>query len=794
MQIRKIKSIEGYKSFIDFRWTEFCKNKDGQETILQKFSVVFGENGSGKSSLCDVLKNLSRVQDFANKTPTIAEIETFSGNNSQNYKYENGTWTPSQLDSKSILFFDMDFINANVHTHGVRSNNLQQGAHTQKAGKLIIDLDEQADKLKGIIEEKRKGIEIFEKTKSSVLGITYSEKDSDLFNTHKDTLKEDSGRKVLELKEILKKLEEEFTALQKINAQYSQINLIANIGQLPALSGLSSMETYVELCSREIKEKAQGTADKQVKAHFEKHKDFIERAKNQIPENYSKEDCPLCMQPLANATKVIEYYRAVFDKTYETAKKAFLSDIETKKNELNIFKIGLNVISSKVTSIFDSLEKIETDFGIEGIYKLGEKTGHTKKFSNISIVNIDEVIKILDSLKNIDRKAVDITTPYGEVMKKNEDIKKSIDDLNILVVEKNKLISDFKSKYSDQSKVSNEIQENTQKRAETQELLNFLQSDKILKIKEKNDAVVEQKKFTEELKKMQDDLKNYLEKTIPQSVITQMITFLEKFNLAFSLEHVKPTTSTKDYSFAFKIKDSKGNERELKDGLSEGERQLISLAFFFAINENLQDKKNKILVFDDPITSLDSPNLKILAELIHEKIKDFSQTIVFTHHPLFFKYLGKCEDPNPSKFGVLKNTDVFGGSFIFSDPGFDLVDEIKKCNEEIKNKAKNGALKPEEIALKYGQLLRLAIERFIKNDLLMWDKEKKFDEVTENLKQGRNKMTKLDDADLEVMINMYKYCNYSNLLHADKETPSALSELMAQIERFVLILNKTTTP
>ena len=792
MQIRKIKSIKGYKSFADFQWKELCKNKDGQETILQKFSVVFGENGSGKSSLCDILKNVSQVEDFENDTPSFAEIEINDGTNSKDYKYENSAWTPNKLDLKSILFFDVDFINANVHTHGVRSSNLQQGAHTQKAGKLIIDLDEQADKLKTLIEEKRKEIEIFENTKSSIIGTTYSEKDNNLFSVHKDISEEDKKKKILELKESIKKLEEELTALQKLNAQYSQINLITNIGQVPALGNLSSKKTYVEICGREIKERAQVTADKQVKAHFEKHRDFIESAKDQIPENYSKEDCPLCMQPLANATKVIDYYRAVFDKTYETAKKAFLSDIEAKKNELNAFKVGLN-ITAKVTSIFDSLEKIKTDFEIEGIYKLEEKTEHTQKLSNISIVEIEEIIKTLDSLKNIDRKAVDVSTPYGAVLKKIGDIKKSIDDLNTLVVAKNKLISDFKSKYSDQGKVSSEIKEKSEKKTGTQELLDFLQSEKILNIKAKNDAIVEQKKLTDELKKMQEDLKNYLEKTIPQSVITQMITFLEKFNLAFSLEHITPTANTKDYSFAFKIKDSKGNERELKGGLSEGERQLISLAFFFAINENLQDKQNKILVFDDPITSLDSPNLKILAELIHGKVKDFSQTIVFTHHPLFFKYLAKCETPNPCKFGVMKNSDALGGSFIFSDPGFDLVAEIKKCNEEIKNNAQSGTLKPEEIALKYGQLLRLAIERFIKNDLLMWD-EKKFEEITDGLKQGKSKMAKLSDDDLEVMINMYKYCNYSNLLHADKETPSALSELMTHIDKFVGILDKTTSP
>lgn len=76
----------------------------------------------------------------------------------------------------------------------------------------------------------------------------------------------------------------------------------------------------------------------------------------------------------------------------------------------------------------------------------------------------------------------------------------------------------------------------------------------------------------------------------------------------------------------------------------------------------------------------------------------------------------------------------------------------------------------------------------------MWDKEKNFVEIAENLKQGKSKIVKLEDVDLEVMINIYNYCNYSNLLHADKETPSALSELMTHINKFVGILDKATNP
>ena len=146
------------------------------------------------------------------------------------------------------------------------------------------------------------------------------------------------------------------------------------------------------------------------------------------------------------------------------------------------------------------------------------------------------------------------------------------------------------------------------------------------------------------------------------------------------------------------------------------------------------------------------------------------------------------------KFGVLKNHVAFGGSFIYFDSDYNLSEEIKKCNEEIKQCALNGKLKPEEIALKYGQLLRLSVERFIKNDLLLWDKERDFEHnIIKNLSKSKSKIQKLDDQDLEALTNIYKYCNYSNLLHADKENPSALSELTIHIDKFEAIYNKVKT-
>ncbi|MDP3729592.1 MAG: AAA family ATPase, partial [bacterium] len=748
-----------------------------------------GENGSGKSAICDILKSLSQIQDFQNSPPDVAKIEIENGNN-QIYKFENGNWLPNQLNKNSFLFFDVDFINANVHTHGDRSN--QQGRHSQNSGKMIIDLDDKANQLKNAIQEKKDETENFEKANSVALNKTFSDEDKGLFTIYKDKTKQEIKDKIAKIQGDAKKFESEFLALQKINKKHSQIGQIATVNGISINFFVSNKETYSEIFSRQIKEKSQDQADEKIKAHFEKHKGFIERAKNEIPQNYKNENCPLCMQPLSNASQFIEYYRVAFDQTYENEKRRFLTNIESLKIELENLKSDFRILPTKTISVFDSLEKLKTDFEID-VYKIDEKTECTK-FDELSFLEIDQIISALEALKTIDRKSFDFSKVYDALITKIGEAKKKIENINELIDDKNKTISDFKSKYSDQGKITSEIQEKTQKQNEIKELNLFLNSGKIEDIKNQNEAQKKKKNLSEELKKSQDELKNHLANTIPESVITKMIGILGKFNLNFTLEHIKSAPNTKDYSFSFKIKDQKGHERNFKNSLSEGERQLISLAFFFAINENLLNKTNTItntiLIFDDPITSLDSPNLKILADLIYEKTKEFSQVIIFTHHPLFYKYLKK-NDSGTCKFGILKNHEAFGGSFVFFDPGFDLMAEVQKCNEEIKQNAQSGNLKPEEIALKYGQLLRLAVEKFIKHELLLWDKESNFgNEIIANLSKSKSKIQKLDDADLEVMTNIHKYCNYSNLLHADKENPSALSELMTHIDKFAKIQDK----
>ena len=74
MKIKKIKTIKNYKPFQDFQWDCLCKDKTGRECSFSPFTVFFGENRSGKSSVCEILKDLTGFQRFEGDKPVLSEV------------------------------------------------------------------------------------------------------------------------------------------------------------------------------------------------------------------------------------------------------------------------------------------------------------------------------------------------------------------------------------------------------------------------------------------------------------------------------------------------------------------------------------------------------------------------------------------------------------------------------------------------------------------------------------------------------------------------------------------------
>ena len=141
-----------------------------------------------------------------------------------------------------------------------------------------------------------------------------------------------------------------------------------------------------------------------------------------------------------------------------------------------------------------------------------------------------------------------------------------------------------------------------------------------------------------------------------------------------------------------------------------------------------------------------------------------------------------------------RNFNGLKGSLIYVDTEFDLLAQLKGSHQSLSTKASAGTLSLEEVAVTYGHLLRLSVERFIKNELLMWNKEDNFSTITGGLKDAKSKIKLLTDADLDIIEKVFKYCNYANFLHADKEASSALNELLQHIDKYIIIIDAVRNP
>lgn len=104
---------------------------------------------------------------------------------------------------------------------------------------------------------------------------------------------------------------------------------------------------------------------------------------------------------------------------------------------------------------------------------------------------------------------------------------------------------------------------------------------------------------------------------------------LEKF-LGRSDIQIKATDSQEGYQII--------RNKQIAKNLSEGEETALAVVYFLAkIKEDGFDITNGVVVIDDPVSSLDSSAIFSAFSFIKESIKDANQIIILTHHFDFFR-------------------------------------------------------------------------------------------------------------------------------------------------------------
>jgi len=789
MKLKEIKKIKQYKSFQDFDWQPFFNSEKFHDDV----NILFGENGSGKSSICNILKNVSQNKPFALlHKPNEACLLFDDGE----YKYTTELNKWDKLKNRDdILFFDREFVDENIHLGHTRDT--QQGGQEQKSGKMIIEFDSDAIKLRDVRQETKiekdgqeKILQKFNTDNEDVLGFSLLEKEEGFFQKYKNKPKEE-----------IKKIKSEFTKEKKIlekklEADQSSQKIVNDIqDSIEEIETerndifLSDYEKYQAVFNFDLKEQTKIEAEQTLVEKLRLHKDFFETG-FEIRKAHAGQ-CPFCQSrnEEENIAIIIKTYNEIFDDTYKKQSQQFANDKQVLIDELQT--ITQQIKDFDLNSIFMSLNELNQKYKIKNIYSVDEQKTYKKPL----IKKISEPIVKISSLKKPNKE--NIKSLYDEVEAEFEALEKFFEDVEKFIDEKNVIINKFKTDNTDE-KLQKRILENSTKLEEIEQQTSFLNEKKIesqkkKELKEKELKMV-QKTFDdakEKYRKAKEEYEKYCSEEVFTKPLEKIEEYFKNFNFSFKLKLKTERLGNKMESpFAFRVLDSEGNERDLKEGLSEGELQVLSLCFFFAFLDIQKDRKNKILVFDDPITSLDNSNFSSLVDLIEFEQKNFSQTFVFSHHRTFFKFLRKKfktgkKDNSGNEYNIIRNKKDFGGSFICKSKSKGFKEKLEKFESDIYDKAKNGT--PINIELKiveYGQYLRYEVEKFIKNDLLFWHADSNFSVAIKGIKENKEK---IKNDDLDKINKIYEFCNWTTS-HVDVGDDHGLQQLKDKIEDLIGIV------
>lgn len=766
--LSEIKSIKGVNAL----------KEDQSIPISKNLSIIYGDNGVGKSGYIRILNNafLSRGDKslFRNIYTPVKPKETSCifefKDSSKDYELK----FPD--DSKSYEFscysvFDSSSIKAHLTDENVIQflpngleffdsfsklvTNIQELLETDirknSPENIFIDFFDNDTTVRKLVESLSGSSDIKviqEKSKVSPEEIT---KLSLLENRLIDLRKVDVSKKVRYLKRINEQLDELKEDFETLNEYFSK----ATIDKLKKLihnymhsKQLSASEGLAQFKTEDI-----GSIGS------DEWKDFLVAAKAFAEVQYDDEElypddkdfCLLCHQQLSKeATELIQAYW-----------KYLTSSAEKDLNDI------LDAISEQQTDYTEMETKVLTDNSV--LYDwLSDNSGDNLKIWNAQIKSIEVLRKqIVASLKS---------------KKWNDEITaKQISIQVIATIEKlikNKILS------FNEAEISREMK-NTEK--EIQEL------------KDRKKLATLISKITEHINKCKWALKAQTKRFNTKHITEKQKELFSKYVTKEYVRIFNDECGKLDAKFGINISQRgvKGNtlKQLVLEGwtpnqiLSEGEQHAISLADF--LTEVQMGNKNKGIILDDPVNSLDHIRRQIIAERIVEESK-VRQVIIFTHDITFLLALQKLAEENTVDCIVTTMRKIGNTPGIVDNSlpwiASNVKERVKKLNKEIhdlkKLEAGTDPNKYTEKAKTWCGLLRETWERAIE-ELLFNDAIQRFSPGIQTKRIERIKYT--PELYKEIEKGM---ADCSNWVHDQARAINNPTPKVVKLETFLTALNE----
>ena len=201
---------------------------------------------------------------------------------------------------------------------------------------------------------------------------------------------------------------------------------------------------------------------------------------------------------------------------------------------------------------------------------------------------------------------------------------------------------------------------------------------------------------------------------------TAITLYLQRFNAGFRLDSVTYANTRGGPTCTYNLvinntpvpvggADPAPGEPSFRNTLSGGDRNTLALAFFFASLDQDAGLANKVVVIDDPISSLDEHRALTTVQEIRRLAERAAQVIVLSHNKPFLCRLWEGAD-STERAALEVVRDPAGSTIRAWDVGQDSITEHDRRHARLREYLESGSDDMREVA----RSIRLHLEAFLR--------------------------------------------------------------------------------
>ncbi len=591
------------------------------DVTFKKLTLLFAENGHGKTTLCAILRSLQSGQpEFISERKTLGTTDTASVQirlDSSNLTFGNNAWSNNHPD---IAVFDSVFIHDNVYAGDYVDHEHKKNLYRVIVGARGVQLARHIEGLDGQIRDANTDI----RTKKEAVSRTLpSGTTLDRYLTWQPA--EDIETKIQQKN---KEIDNRQRSLEKV-AEIQSKGLLAKIA-LPTFPSDFSATLAKHL--EDIAADAEARVRQQVLNHQMggQGEAWLSQGLSHIVDD----KCPFCGQGIA-ANDLIAAYRSHFNTAYNALKQEVSQLSERITNA-----IGDSTLNSTQQTLSNNLALVEfwkqfTEMTLPTIPIEGLRA----KYATLRDLALGLAQRKGQSPTEIISPTTDFQAALGAVVALQE----SVESYNAAVDTCNALINGQKSA----AQQGGDINLMKRELADLEANKKRFEPEVVQACKEYQEALAAKAALDQKKADAKRQLDQHCEEIL-QTYERDINTYLDQFGTGFRIMNTRHlyTGGTPSSHYQIQINNNPvdlGDARTqpgtpcFKTTLSSGDRSALALAFFLASLRQDPEIRNKIVVLDDPFTSQDRFRRTCTQQLIRQFAGVAKQVVVLSHDPHFLR-------------------------------------------------------------------------------------------------------------------------------------------------------------